>query len=99
MVQDPGPALGNIQGFRQQFIDIQHLDAAGAHQAGEHIVVLLGLFDPEHIIKQQRIAVGRGQPSMGKPGATDNHLAQGAGFGMHAQCWFSHGSVLLCPVH
>lgn len=72
-------------------------------------MVLLGLLDPEDVVEQQVLTVGRGQAPMGKPGTADDDLAQGTGFrvdtefrmGIHVFIPnFEEGHrALIAPVH
>ncbi|GGE00174.1 hypothetical protein GCM10011529_02950 [Polymorphobacter glacialis] len=47
-------------------------------------MVALGVGDPEHVVEQQAVAVGRGEPRVGEAGGADEDLAQLADFGMDA---------------
>ncbi|GEO86623.1 hypothetical protein GCM10007920_34390 [Ciceribacter naphthalenivorans] len=85
MIKHEGAAFFSVQRFRQKHIDVEHLDAFAAHGGGKHIMILLGLLDPENVVKQQFLAVGRREASVGKTGAADNDLPQFSGFGVDAK--------------
>jgi hypothetical protein len=46
----------------QQVLDVQDLDPALAHAGDELIVLPLGALDPQDIVEQELVMVGRGQP-------------------------------------
>jgi hypothetical protein len=52
-------------------------------------MVALGVVDPEHVVEQQVVAVGRREPLMGAAGRANHDLAKLADFGMNA-----NGSVV-----
>lgn len=57
VVKNPASRFGDVEDFGQQLIDVQHVHPSGTHQVREYIVILLRLLDPEHIIKQQGVAI------------------------------------------
>ena len=63
-------------------MQFQHLDAAGLHLADHVGMILLSLFNPDHVVKQQVMAIGGGQPLVCQAGMANHHRAQFAAFGM-----------------
>jgi hypothetical protein len=49
-------------------------------------VILLGFLDPNHIIKQQVVAIGGRQPLVGETGTTDNYGSELSYLRMNAKC-------------
>src|SRR5690606_8832032 len=94
VIQNPGPCLGDIQGFSQQLVDVEHLASAGAHQLDEHIVILLRLLDPEYVVEQECIAVAGRQSAVGQSRPANNNLPKNTGFRMNAQFIVSHAKLL-----
>ena len=43
----------------QQVLDVQHLDAALAHARDELVVLPLGPFDPQDVVEQELVVIGR----------------------------------------
>jgi hypothetical protein len=104
MRPDPGPLIGGdfvlknpVQCFRhrndvgQQVVHFQYINTAFAHLGHEIEMVALGLVDPQHVIKQQFVAVVWGQPLMSQTWGTHHDFAQFAGFGMYAVLHFFRG--------
>ena len=58
VVEDPLLALGHRHGLGEQVVHLDDVDAAVAHLGDEVEVVALGVFDPEHVVEQQPVAVG-----------------------------------------
>ncbi len=85
VVEDPLLALGHRHRLGQQVVHFHHLDAAVAHLGDEVEVVALGVLDPQHVVEQQLVAVGRRQARVRHPGRADHHLAQLADFRVHAE--------------
>ena len=56
------PALGQLQRLGQQLPEVVHLHAMVAEDLGEHVVFLLGLSRPQHVVEQQVADVLRGEP-------------------------------------
>jgi hypothetical protein len=52
-----------------------------AQQRGELVVLGLGLLDPEQLVEQQLVDVGRGEPAQLQVGAVQQHPAQAADLG------------------
>jgi hypothetical protein len=63
-VEPPGRGRGVLERLGEQLVHLDHLDAALAHLGHEVEVVALGVLHPEHVVEQQRVAVGRGQSLM-----------------------------------
>ena len=61
VVEDPLLALGHRHRLGQQVVHLHDLDAAVAHLGDEVEVVALGVLDPQHVVEQQLVAVGRRQ--------------------------------------
>ena len=95
VVKNPFARVGYVQRLAQQRHGVQHLDPFAAHDVGKDGVILDRLFDPEHIVKQQMLAVVGRQAAMRQTGWRDDHLPQCAGFGMNAQFQFRHLGCLL----
>ena len=56
----------------------------------EIVVVLLGLVHPDHVVKEQIVAVAWGEPLMRQDGPADHHRPQFADFRVNAE--LSHSS-------
>ena len=65
-------------------MQLDHLDAALAHLGHEVEVVALGVLDPQHIVEEELVAVGRRQAPVCKAGRAHQNLAQPSHLGMHA---------------
>jgi hypothetical protein len=48
-------------------------------------MVTFGGLDPDHVVEQQLVAIGRGQTLMGAPWRADHHFTQLSYFGMNAE--------------
>jgi hypothetical protein len=53
--------------------------------AHELVVLVLGALDPQHVVEQQLVVVGGGQPLEAELGPMDHHLAQPTNLGMHPE--------------
>ena len=80
----PGLVAGG-QRLAQQVLDVEDLDAALAHPGDELVVLPLGALDPQHVVEQQLVVVGRGQPLEAEVGPMDDDLAQLADLGVDAE--------------
>ena len=60
----------------EQVLEQEHLDAALAHPGDELVVLVLRALDPQHVVEQQVVVVGRGQPLQAELRPVDHHLAQ-----------------------
>ena len=58
------------------------LDKAVTHGVDEGHVLDARLLHPDHVVEQQVMAVGRGQPGEGRPGTVDQDTAKFAHFGV-----------------
>ena len=83
-VEQPGPGGRVLQRLGEQVVHLDHLDAALAHLGHEVEMVALGVLHPQHVVEQQVVAVGRGQPLVRPARRADQDLAQRADLGMHA---------------
>ena len=79
-----------VQGFCQQGVDVQHLHPFVAHRLGKDVVILLSLLYPKHIIKQQLLAVTRGQATVRQTRPADYYLTQTPRFRMHTKLLYRH---------
>ncbi len=95
MVQNPFAGLGNVQCFSQKRAGFQNLNAFVAHGIGKGVMILLRLFDPKHIVKEQMCAVIWRQATMRQTGAADNDLPQLTAFGMNTEFIIRHDFFLL----
>ena len=57
VVADPVLRVRPDQRLGQQPLGLEHLDAAFAHHLAEHVVLGLGLLDPQHVVEQQLLGV------------------------------------------
>ena len=89
-VKHPRAGLSIGHRLSQQVVHLQHLDAALDHRAGEGIVVVAGLRNPQHIVKQQLMAIGGGESLLRKPWAAHQHFAQASYFRMQS---LGHGHL------
>ena len=87
------PASLGGERLAQEVLDVEDLDAALAHPGDELVVLPLGALDPQDVVEQQLVVVGRGQPLEAEVRPVDDDLAQLADLGMDAEC--RHGWVLL----
>jgi hypothetical protein len=81
------PLPGGIHRHRlgQQFVHLQHVHLAFLQRGGEGVVVIARLADPQHVVEQQFVAVGRSQALLRQAGAAHQHLAQAADFGVQTR--------------
>jgi hypothetical protein len=63
----------------------QHLDPTIPHFVAKSEVIFAGFIDPENIVKQQRVTVGRRQSFVRKTGPRYHDSAQFADFRVHAE--------------
>jgi len=70
------------QRFREQLVQFEHLDAPVGHLLAKGVMVGFGLLNPEHVVEQKRVAIGRRQAFVREPGSADENRAQAADFGM-----------------
>ena len=61
-VQQPRLGLGDRHRLGQQVVQLDDFHVAVAHLVHEVEVVAAGVLHPQHIVEQQVVAVGRGQP-------------------------------------
>ena len=85
VVEDPLLGLGDGDGLGEQVVHLDDLDAAVAHLLHEVEVVALGVVDPQHVVEQQLVAVGRRQALVRAARRADHHLAQLADLGVDAE--------------
>ena len=81
----PVLGLGLGQRLGQQFLGVEHLDAAVAHHLHEHVVLGLGPGHPDHVIEQQLLGVGRGQAGVLQARPVHHDPAQPAHLGIRSQ--------------
>ena len=67
---------GSSSASREQLLEVDDLGAAVAQQVGERVVLLAGPLDPQHVVEQQVVVVGRGQPLELQVRPVDHDLAQ-----------------------
>jgi hypothetical protein len=80
VIQNPFSAFSDIKRLRKKFVNIQDFDAFVAHGVRKDVMILLRLFDPEHVIKQQILAVFRREAAVRKTGPAYDYLPQCACF-------------------
>ena len=80
VVQDPLLAFRDRDSLGQQVVHLHHVDAAVAHLGDEVEVVALGVLDPQHVVEQQLVAVGRREALVRSTWGADHDLAQLADF-------------------
>ena len=78
-------AVGVGERLGQQVVEQQHLDAALAHQVDERVVLLAGAPHPDHVVEEQLVAVGGGQPLVREVRAVHHHGAQRPDLGGDAE--------------
>ena len=91
--QHPITRLRVGQRFDQEVAEDHHLNPPLAQGIDKGHVIHPRLFDPEHIVKQQRLAVGGGQPRHLAARGMHHDTAQLSCFGMNA-IGGGHGTVL-----
>ena len=62
MIRSPG-VIARGQCLAKQVLDVEDLDAALAHTGHELVVLPLGALDPEHVVEEQLVVVGRREAS------------------------------------
>ena len=76
-LDQPLPALvAGGERLGEQVLEQEDLDAALAHPRHELVVLVLRALDPQHVVEQQVVVVGRRQPLQAELRAVDHHLAQ-----------------------
>jgi hypothetical protein len=60
-------------------------NAAFPHLGHEVEVIALGILHPQHIVEEQIVTIGWGEPAMGQPRGTHQDFAELADLGMGAQ--------------
>ena len=60
----------------QELLGVENLHPSVAHHRDERVVLLLGPLDPDHIVEQQLLSVGRRQPRVLEARPVHDHLAQ-----------------------
>ena len=83
-VQQPGLRRRVLHRLGEHVVQLDHLDVAVAHLVDEVEVVATGVLHPQHIVEQQVVAIGRGEPLMRQAGRAHQHLAQLADLGVNA---------------
>lgn len=76
LVEDLGAGLVDLQCLGEQVGEVVHLDAAFAEGVGEHVVLLAGALGPQHLVEEQVVLVGRGEPEQFQVGAVQQDLPQ-----------------------
>jgi hypothetical protein len=72
--------FGVIHRLGQQIEHIYDFDAAIEHFGHEVKMIALGVFDPQDVVEQQPVTVGRCQPRMGQARRADHDFTQLADF-------------------
>jgi hypothetical protein len=75
-VQQPRPGLGNFHGLRQEVVQLDHFDPAGAHLVHKVEMIGLGPFHPRELVEQQVVLVRRREPEMRQSRGAHQHLAK-----------------------
>ena len=83
-VQQPRLRLRVAHRLGEHVVQLHHLDVAVAHLVDEVEVVTPGVLHPQHVVEQQLVAVGRGEPLVRQAGRADQHLSQLADLGVNA---------------
>ena len=60
----------------EEGLEQEDLDAALPHPGDELVVLVLGALDPQHVVEEQVVVVGRRQPLETELRAVDHHLSQ-----------------------
>ena len=76
--EPPTAFITRGQRFAEKVLEQEDLDVAFAHPGDELVVLVLGSFDPEHVVEQQPVVVGGRQPLQAQLGPMDHHLPQPA---------------------
>ena len=80
------------EGLGEQLLEIEHLHAARAHRGHELVVLPLGALDPEDIVEEELVVVGRGQPAKAEVGSMDDDPPQLPDFRVDAEGAHLHAS-------
>ena len=78
-------ASSDGQRLGQEVDQEEDLDAPLPHPRHEHVVLVLGTLDPEHVVEQQAVVVRGCEPLQAQLGAVDHHLAEPAHLGVHTE--------------
>ena len=88
----PQPALEHpvarpvvLERLGKQVVEEQHLGLRFAHQRDEGVVLLLRAADPDDVVEEKVVAVGRREPLVGEVGPVHQHRPQLPDFGVGAQ--------------
>ena len=85
-LQQPVARVAVLERLGQQLVEQQDLDAALAHEVDERVELLPRAAHPDHVVEQQLVAVGRGQPLVREVRAVDDDAVQGPDLGCDAEC-------------
>ncbi|MNL40170.1 hypothetical protein D3C87_1625000 [compost metagenome] len=85
VVENPCARFGQRHRLGKQIVHLHDIDATVAHLVHEIEVIALGVIDPQHVVKQQRVAVRRRQPLMRAAWCANHDFTQHAHFRMHAK--------------
>ena len=91
VLQQPGFGFRHVQGFRQQIGQEEDFDILIAQYLSEFVVLLTGTFHRQDVVKQQILAVGRGQTLQTEVGAVQHDTAQLANFRTYIK--FAHDDI------
>ena len=83
-IQQPCFRVGVVHRLGKELVQFDNLDVAVAHLVDEVEVVTTGVLYPQHIVEQQVVAIGRGEPLVRQTGRAHQHLAQLADLGVNA---------------
>ena len=83
-----------LERLGEQLLEVEHVHAAVGEGVGEHVVLLACALDPQYIVEEQLILVGRREPLELDAGPVQQHPAQPADLGMHPR----EGSALGAPL-
>lgn len=86
-VEQPCTGAGHVDRLGEHFVQLEHLDAAIREFVPEIEVIALGLLDPEHVVEEQVVGVGRCEPLVGESRCGDQHFAQSSDLGVHSVCF------------
>src|SRR4029077_13430595 len=83
MIEDPFLCCRAVQRFAKQIMLFDNLHTALTHLSDEVEMVALGVLHPQDVVKQELIAIGRCQSSMGQTWRANQDLAEGSNFGVY----------------
>lgn len=69
----------------QKLLQVEHLDTALGQRVGEGVVLLPRALDPEHVVEEQLVLVGRRQTFQLQPGTVQQHPPQRPRLRAHKQ--------------